>query len=626
MRIFRQIVQRKGQSGILLVGLFLVVSGCSGRSVKSGYSDSESYPLMKNSEQSDSGKGISTSYPVQSGEDLKNPKASAEYHFSMAQAYSSEGNPDRAIEEYKLALIYDPNSALIWARMASEYIKKGMLSAAMDSCKEALVRDPEFTDARLILAGLYSLVREPEEALSEYDEIIRRNPKHEEAAVFKAQVLIEEDREKEAVDSLRKFVKRNPDSAISWYYLARATERSGEYEEAVKAYYQAMEVRPGFSQAALALGVLYETQGEVQKAVALYNDSYDETQDAAIANRLATLLLKQEKYQEAVPYLEAVESTDPNNLNAKVKLGLVRMQLKQYDGAIEIFKKVLVKSPKSDRIHYYLGSLYEQKGQMDLAIQHLGEISTESSLFEDATLHVSFLFKQMGKADEAVDHIQKAIEKDSKYASFYIFRASLEEDRNNVRGAIQILEQSKSRFLNHEKLRYYLGSLYDRIGQTTKSISEMEAILKINPDNADALNYIGYTWTLQGIRLDDAERLILQALKLRPKNGYILDSWGYYLFVRGRTGEAIIELEKAASVAPNEPTILEHLGDAYARNNLQEKALHQYIEAARFATGELKQKIEEKIENVKIQIANQESLPDGSSGSYEERKPATNID
>src|SRR5262249_26716066 len=83
-------------------------------------------------------------------------EASAEYHFSLAQAYVAEGNPDRAIEEYKLTLAFDPNSPLIYARLATEYIKKGMMSAAMETCKEALQRDPNYIDARLMLAGLYS--------------------------------------------------------------------------------------------------------------------------------------------------------------------------------------------------------------------------------------------------------------------------------------------------------------------------------------------------------------------------------------------------------------------------------------------------------------------------------------
>ncbi|RYZ66516.1 MAG: hypothetical protein EOP09_12565, partial [Proteobacteria bacterium] len=82
--------------------------------------------------------------------------ATATYHFSMAQAYSTEGQVERAIEEYKLALLYDAKSSVIYSRLAGEYIRKGALTAALETCKDALKVDGGFSDVRLILAGLYA--------------------------------------------------------------------------------------------------------------------------------------------------------------------------------------------------------------------------------------------------------------------------------------------------------------------------------------------------------------------------------------------------------------------------------------------------------------------------------------
>jgi Tfp pilus assembly protein PilF len=138
--------------------------------------------------------------------------------------------------------------------------------------------------------------------------------------------------------------------------------------------------------------------------------------------------------------------------------------------------------------------------------------------------------------------------------------------------------------------------MYDHQGKVDQGLTAMEAILKINPDNVDALNYIGYTWTTRGTRLDDAERLLKRALALRPDNAYIQDSWGWYLFTRGRLAESVVQLEKAVNLKPNESTILEHLADAYLRANLEEKAYARYSEAARFAEDpETKQKLEAKV-------------------------------
>lgn len=140
-------------------------------------------------------------------------------------------------------------------------------------------------------------------------------------------------------------------------------------------------------------------------------------------------------------------------------------------------------------------------------------------------------------------------------------------------------------------MRYYLGSLYDRQGKLDQGIvQEMEEILKRNPEHVDALNYIGYTWTVKGIRLSDAAKLIQKALKLKPENAYIQDSWGYHLFITGKINDAIMSLEKAVSLRPNEPTILEHLADAYARANLPEKAATTYDKALRLTDSDKSKK------------------------------------
>jgi tetratricopeptide (TPR) repeat protein len=123
----------------------------------------------------------------------------------------------------------------------------------------------------------------------------------------------------------------------------------------------------------------------------------------------------------------------------------------------------------------------------------------------------------------------------------------------------------------------------------------MQKALEKNPDNASALNYIGYTWAEQGTNLDEAERMIKRAIELRPDDGYIVDSlgWVYYMRARplvqsGRTAEAqpwldraIEELEKAHELTGGDPVISEHLGDAYLLLDQKELALKKFQEALR---------------------------------------------
>ncbi|HTL11586.1 MAG TPA: tetratricopeptide repeat protein [Bdellovibrionota bacterium] len=595
-----------------------LLSACAGSAVRDGHDESSPPPVPLTQNITEESATASKTAEPKNTEDWHSRTASAEHHFGLAQAYSADGNTERAIEEYKLTLMYDPDSPLVHARLAAEYVRKGMLSAAMDSCKQALKSDPKYLDARLMLAGLYSTARQTDEALAEYDRVLTQDPANEEAVVYKSQVLLEEDHASDAVAELKKFLKTNNESAAAYYYLGRAEQARNHPSDAIVAYRKAVDLRGLFPQASLALGYVYETNNQTDQAIATYKDLFDQAQDDGAANRLATVYLKQEKYEEALPYLEAAAAGDTEGLNVQVKLGLVYMELKQYPKAIKSFEEILKENPGSDRVHYYLGSLYEQVGDLGKAIEHLKLVTSDSNLFKDSAIHVTYLLKQGGRRDEAREYIIGAIHKEPYYPAFYIFEASLEEEDNRVGNAVGILEEAVSRFPGHEKLRYYLGSLYDREGKVEKSLTQMQAILELNPENVDALNYIGYTWTVQGVRLEDAEKMLRKAVSLKPDSGYVQDSWGWYLLTRGRVSEAVVQLEHAAKLKPDEPVILQHLGDAYVKSNLWHKAIEEYQEAMKFADDkDTKKGLQDKIDGLTSQLASKTIPSDRGPASTE---------
>jgi tetratricopeptide (TPR) repeat protein len=615
-------------AGALAVALALSSCATSAPSAppqKFTYNDSDIAPGATTEEMTNRSPASSgTASPTAAAPSKADVQGGADYHFSLAQAYVAEGNPDRAIEEYKLTLMFDPNSPLVYTRLAAEYVKKGMMSAALETCKAALQLDPNFTDARLIAAGLYAETHDTTTAVHEYDLVLKKDPQNEEAAVYKSQALFEGDQPEQAVKTLKVFVAKNPESALGYYYLGHLEQEEEHAPAAIAAYKKSLKLRPGFSQAALSLGYLYEEGGKNKDAVAVYQQLFEDTQDTTAADRLATIYLKQEHYEQAVPYLEAIRAADPDSLNTQVKLGLIRMELKQYDQAIALFKAILEKTPDADRVLYYLGSIYEETQQIDKSVDTLKKIPASSKLYGEAVMHVAYLLKQEKKLKEARNYIHETIQKTPDYPTFYIFEASMDEDAKNFDGAIGTLAAAQTRFPDNEGVIYYLGSLYDRKGDTDKGLEYMEKILTINPNNVDALNYIGYTWTTKGIRLDDAGKVLAKALSLKPDNAYIQDSWGYYLFVRGRNRDAIVALEKAAQTKPDEATILEHLGDAYLKANLEEKALAQYSNAARFAEDEAsRRKLVGKVTSLRTDLAQKGKIsPETGQETGPERLPA----
>ena len=553
--------------------------------------------------------------------DKKQITATAQYHFAMAQAYSAEGNPDRAIEEYKLALIYDSNEAIVYARLATEYIKKGMLSAAMETCNEAIHKDPKYTDARLILAGLFSSTQQNDEAIAHYDAVLKYDPENEEAAVYKAQALIEQEKPTVAAQTLKNFLKKNPDSAVAWYYLGRTQNKSEKFADAEKSYKKAIEIKPHFVQAYLSMGYMFEETKKNDRAIQTYLEIYEDTQDSTAASRLATIYLKKEKYKEAIPYLESIEATDPSDMNAKVKLGLVYMEVKNYDRAIVIFNELVKKNPDSDRIRFYLGSLYEELGRPADAVAELKQVPSSSKLYSDAVLHSANLMKNAGKSDEAKKILKQAIDQSPTITQLSVFLASIYEDEKGMDQAIQVLEKAYVHAPEDEKVLYYLGNLYDRQGDVTKGLAKMEQVLFLNPKNVDALNYIGYTWSIQGVKLSEAEKYLRLAMQLKPDNAYVTDSWGWHLYLTGKIKQAIVQLEKAVQLKNDETTILEHLADAYARANLQEKALSTYEKAAKYAEDDqAKLALAQKMESLRTVLVQGGRMPASRTNA---RSPAS---
>jgi Flp pilus assembly protein TadD len=122
--------------------------------------------------------------------------------------------------------------------------------------------------------------------------------------------------------------------------------------------------------------------------------------------------------------------------------------------------------------------------------------------------------------------------------------------------------------------------------------------LELRPDEADVLNYLGYSLIDMGLKLDEAIGMVRRAVELEPENGYIIDSLGWAYFRLGKIDEAITELERAIELKPGDPVINDHLGDAYWAAGRKLEARFQWNHAlASDPEPEEKLKIRAKIDN-----------------------------
>jgi predicted Zn-dependent protease len=217
---------------------------------------------------------------------------------------------------------------------------------------------------------------------------------------------------------------------------------------------------------------------------------------------------------------------------------------------------------------------------------------------------VAHLYRQEKKFSAAEDFLLEALQKRPDAVAFYPLLAAVYEDQNRLGDAKLALERGRKQFPEDENILYYLGFIYDRTGDKVAGQNTMEKLLQLNPDNPNALNFVGYSLVEKGENLPRAKELLQRALALKPDDPFILDSYGWLLYRLGKSQEALKPLEKAAALKPEEGVIAEHLGDVYADLGMPKKALAAY-ERAKRAGGdkEFLVRVESKLQNVARSMA-----------------------
>ncbi len=540
----------------------------------------------------------------------------AVFHFSMGQAYSLDNDPPHAIESFRATLVHDPKSALVRARLAAELVKINEFVEAKTLCEEAIAIDPKYLDSYLLLAGIQVAAKEYEGAVATYRRALKVDATNRDALLYVGVTLAELGKFKEGSDYLEKLVKlkdsseSNIDRSVAYYYLAKIQEQAGNKDAAMRALQSALQYRPGFPKAALSLADIYLARKEESKANETLRAAFRESQSSDLAERLAEIYLEKNDYKGAIVYLETLVEEDPSNENMKLRLALVYWQLKWLDKARFLLTDLYHRYPTSSEIVFYLGELEADAENFEAAISFYKKISPDYAKYEQMVSRVAYLYRQAKRYDEAEAFLLEALRKRPDVVAFYPVLAALYEDQAKTEDARLSLERGEKLFPADENILYYLGFLYDRVGEKQKGLETMERLLKINPDNANALNFVGYTLLEQGNDIVTAAKHIERALALKPDDAFVLDSYGWLLYRQAKHQLAARALEQATRIKPEEAVIAEHLGDVYAALKLTRKALAMYERALSLGGDEeFVARVETKKNNVQQVLAETDRRP-----------------
>ncbi len=132
---------------------------------------------------------------------------------------------------------------------------------------------------------------------------------------------------------------------------------------------------------------------------------------------------------------------------------------------------------------------------------------------------------------------------------------------------------------NHWPVYFGRGVSYQELGKFDLAESDMRMALKLSPDQADVLNYLGYSLVDRGIKLDEALGMIQRAVAARPESGFIVDSLAWAYFRLGKYADALPPMEQASLLEPVDPIVTDHLGDVYWANDRKREAEFQWRRA-----------------------------------------------
>lgn len=588
---------------ILRIGaVFLGISGCASWNLSSsGIYKSEAYDIKGDAPQS-----LSLTEKDEESEAVQN-QSKADYHFTMAESYSMQGEWSKAIENYKMSLVYDKNSFRSHFRLASEYVRAGLVGQALEQCDEAIKIKKDFPEARILQASLNSVLGFHDKARKGYEELLAMDPQNKEAQILLGATYLDENKLDQAAHYFEGLSRKNPKSHIVWYYLGRTylmKKDASSLANAETAFKMSLKNEQNFVQSVVELGSIYEKRGQPDKAIALY-ESYQKQfgPDVTIAENLVQTYLAREEYEKAFEQLKAINELDQGNLNAQLKMAFILVDQKKFKEAVPLLESILHQSPESDRVRFYLGAVYEELKDFKAAIQQFKEIPKSSKYFADSVMHMAYLYKLLDNPNAAIALLEGQMEFLDDNAKIYALYGSFLEGQKKYKEAKELLEKGAQKFPMDAQILYQLGSVYDQMGESDKTVSTMEQLLAVDKNHIEGLNYLAYLYADKTKNLDVAEKLARRALSLRPNDGFILDTLGWVLFKQNRLDEAVKTLEKAHQIEGKESIIAEHLGDVYFRVEMPQKARDMYRKAAENEknTGNV-EKLRTKIDSIEQRI------------------------
>jgi len=493
-----------------------------------------------------------------------------------------------ALDAYEKALVCDSSAEYIRRKLPLLLLRTGDAEEAIVLLEQALELNPEDTARRALLGSIFLQQKDTDRAVAQYKAIISYDPENEQILFRLGALFSQNGSYDRARYYLLRLLELNQNAYFAHVYLARIAQQLDEIETSEYHYLKALELNwsADFS---YEIADFYSRNNAYEKAIDLLRTALekDETDEQARLG-IVQALLAQDHEEAAIAELSLAKQY--SNTPEKISLVLSRLYLK--NGEVQKAEDNLLAvldETDSFEARYMLGVIYSDRGKFQDAIKMLDGITPGQEAFEDGVFLKTKILHQTGQIDEALAGLEIYLAgEETGLPIFYVLAASLYQENEESARSSALLEQGVSRYPKNERLLFEYGLQLERTDRLEEAIAVMQQVVEINPDHAEALNFIGYTWADSHRNLEKAFAYISRAMELKPGNGYIQDSLGWAYFRLGKLNRAEKELLGALELLPEDPHIHEHLGDVYRALGQVEKARTLYLTAIEKFDDEMK--------------------------------------
>ena len=452
--------------------------------------------------------------------------ADAYYLFLLARQLEKDGDVKEAIATLQRAIRLEPDSAELRAELASVYARQNMAIDALETAEQALKFNPDNREANRLIGSIYAALAEQNRALRPGDDV-STYPSRAIAALEKA-------RHPQRMDL-------GLDLALGRLYL-----RQGRHEEAIVPLLRVFDQQPQYSEGGMLLAAAQEELGRIA---------------------------------EAIDTLEATLRAAPTFFRAQVRLIELYERSRRWKEAAEAYARAQSMNPKADLT-----------GGRAAALINAGETGQAQTLLEEAIGKAAkpdaSLLYLLAEAQRQSDDLAAASATAARLRAAFpddvrgiVIEAQLQLARGQRDEALATFADLVKRVPNEASFAYQYAQLLEEAGRVPEAEGVLRSLLERDPDDANALNALGYMFAERGERLDEAVDLLTRALKIEPGNPSFLDSLGWAYFKQGQLTQAEAPLAEAAAKMPDNSVIQDHLGDLRFRQKRYADALRAWERA-----------------------------------------------